>query len=370
MNGRKQDHSYRALLVRHERRARARRVRGGLVAGVLALAVGVPLAVVATRLSHHPAGTFNAGPAFSGASPTGRVAYMRLTKPLTERDSSDLFVVDAASGRVAPVHEGTGFSVWPQWSPDGSLIAYASNETAEGGIGIFVADAGGRDPVNILDREGILEDGGPISVSWSPKGSRIAYVGRHLRSGRSGVWVVNADGTGNHEVLAGHWESVSWSRDGELLLGGDPTTGPGAGQFDIYTVGLDGSGLTRLTDDEAIERQPRWSPDGSRIVFAKVTVEAENHDYGQDVFVMDPDGSKVRRLTDWEGFDSFAVWSPEGEWIAFASDRDATPEQLQGNSGDRPLSGVSIYVMRPDGSDVHRLAEGGDVALLPSSWTY
>ena len=49
---------------------------------------------------------------------------------------------------------------------------------------------------------------------------------------------------------------------------------------------------------------------------------------------------------------------------------DATPEQREGNSANRPLSGVSIYVMHSDGSSVHRLAEGGAVALLPSSWTY
>jgi len=63
------------------------------------------------------------------------------------------------------------------------------------------------------------------------------------------------------------------------------------------------------------------------------------------------------------------VWAPDGSWIAFASDREATPDQQQGNSTSRPLSGVSIYVMRPDGSDVRRVLNGGDVALLPSSWT-
>ena len=98
-------------------------------------------------------------------------------------------------------------------------------------------------------------------------------------------------------------------------------------------------------------------------------MEFVNQDYGQDIFVMDADGSNLRRLTAWEGFDSFAVWAPDGRWIAFASDRDATPEQQQGNRQNHPLGGVSLYVMRPDGSDVARVLEGGDVALLPSAWS-
>src|SRR5436309_7920249 len=101
---------------------------------------------------------------------------MRLTKPLTEKDSSDLFLVDAASGRIEPLHEGSGFSVWPQWSPDGSRIAFASNETGQGGIGIFVGRANGTESVNILDGGRLLADGGPISLSWSPDGSQIAFV--------------------------------------------------------------------------------------------------------------------------------------------------------------------------------------------------
>lgn len=303
--------------------------------------------------------------------PTGRIAYMSLTKPLSQRDSSDLFVLDAASGEVTPVHEGRGFSIWPQWSPDGSLIAYVSNETGRGAIGIFVAKADGTDPVNILDPGRMLDgEGGPVFLSWSPDGSRIAYVGRDLESGQAGLWIVNADGTGDEAVLGGHWETVSWSPDGErLLLAGIPQTDADTDQFDVYTVRLDGSGLVRLTDDELVERVPAWSPDGTRIVFARVSVEFENQDYGQDVYVMDADGSDVRQLTDWEGFDSFAVWAPDGAWIAFASDRDATPAQQRGNRGNEAFGGVSVYVMRPDGSGVRLLLEGGDVALLPSSWT-
>jgi Tol biopolymer transport system component len=348
------------------RRERNRRV----AALVVAAAVGLAAVNVVWQLrstgdrSHRPA---------ADVTPTGRIAYMSLTKPLSKKDASDLFVLDAASGEVAPLVEGEGFSIFPQWSPDGSSVAYASDES--GGtlgefIDIFVAEADGTDAVSLLGPGRMLDDPGPIALSWSPDGSRIVYAGRDLETGRQGIWIVNADGSGHRRVLDGYWEAVSWSPDGRrLVLTGDPQTKGNSRQIDLYTIGVDGTGLVRLTDDGSIERWPSWSPDGTRIMFADVRVAFENPDYGQDIYVMDTDGSDRRRLTDWEGLDSFAVWSPDGSWIAFASDRDATPEQQEGNRSNQPFAGVSIYAMRPDGSDVVRLLDGGEVAFLPGSWT-
>jgi Tol biopolymer transport system component len=341
------------------RRRRRRRVAALTIAAV----VGLASLAMARELLHLASRTTTPG---TSVQPSGKIAYMRLTKPLDQADASDLFAVDAASTEVTALHEGTGFSAWPQWSPDGSRFAFASNETEQRRIGIFVAGTDGTEPVNILEGRRSLGEGGPISLSWSPDGARIAFVGRDFRTGRTGVWTVRPDGTDERTVLAGHWEAVSWSPDGSrLLLAGVPAS---AKQFDLYTVRLDGSGLLQLTDDELVERAPSWSPNGTRIVFAERTVAFQNEDYGQDVFVIAADGSSPRQLTHWEGFDSFPIWSPDGKWLAFASDRDATPEQQSGNRGNRPFGGISIYVMPTDGSHVMRLLEGDAVALLPSAW--
>lgn len=151
------------------------------------------------------------------------------------------------------------------------------------------------------------------------------------------------------------------TRRGRLLVEGFPHEGH-EGQFDLYSIRPDGSDPVQLTDDEAGEHEPSWSPDGARIVFA--TGES---DLAQDVYVMNADGSDVRSLTDWEGLDLIPVWSPDGQWIAFTSDRDATPQQLASNrSGEAIVTGLSLYVMRSDGSDVSMLFQGD--AVYPVSW--
>jgi Tol biopolymer transport system component len=343
------------------RRQRTRRILALAVAAVIGIA-SVLVVWRSLRL---------AGPRTPGGEPgpTGRIAYMRLTKPLDQRDASDLYAVDVASGEVTALHEGEGFSVWPHWSRDGSRLAYASSETEDGRIGVFVGPADGSDAADILAGTGDLTPGGPISLSWSPEGDRIAFVGGDAETGSPGLWTVNADGSGRRLVLEGTWFEVAWSPVADrLLVVGWPASDPDA-PVDLYVVRTDGSDLRQLSHDAVVERAPSWSPDGARVLFAETTATTfENRDYGQDLFVMDADGSDRRQLTEWQGLDSFAVWSPDGAWIAFASDREATPEQQRGNASNRPFGGVSIFAMRPDGTGLLRLLEGGDVALLPSAW--
>jgi Tol biopolymer transport system component len=163
-------------------------------------------------------------------------------------------------------------------------------------------------------------------------------------------------------VLDGHWEGVSWSPDGRRLVAyGFPQLE--GGRFDVYTMDPDGTDLVRLTDDETVERQPSWSPDGTKIVFAT------GDGFDLDIYVMAADGSDVRRLTGREGIDLFPVWSPDGEWIAFASDRDLSPEVRAANRSGETRFRTAIYVMRVDGSDVVAIPRARGGITLPVSWT-
>lgn len=122
---------------------------------------------------------------------------------------------------------------------------------------------------------------------------------------------MDADGSGVTRLTdndAGDW-SPDWSPDGRRIA----FTSDRNGNRDIYVMDADGSGATRLTDNDAVDHAPDWSPDGQRIAFHS------GRDENWDIYVMNPDGSDIARLTDNDAEDGSPAWSPGGQRIAFSS---------------------------------------------------
>jgi WD40 repeat protein len=107
------------------------------------------------------------------------------------------------------------------------------------------------------------------------------------------------------------------------------------GDFEIWIMNPDGSNQRNLTNNDASDLSPAWSPDGNKIAFVS------HRDGNDEIYVMNAEGNAVKRLTDTEdASESFPSWSPDGEKISFDSNRDGNWE---------------IYVMASDGTDVQRL---------------
>ncbi len=85
--------------------------------------------------------------------------------------------------------------------------------------------------------------------------------------------------------------------------------------FDIFTMNVDGSGETNITNHPANDTNPAWSPDGTQMAFTS------NRDGNTEVYVMNEDGSAQTRLTNNSVADFQPAWSPDGTKIAFVSDR-------------------------------------------------
>lgn len=132
-----------------------------------------------------------------------------------------------------------------------------------------------------------------------------------------------------------------------------------AGNTDVYVMNVDGSGLTRLTDDPGWDGTPSWSPDGAQIVFASERQGAPV------IYVMNADGTDQRPLTEPEYTSLMPVWSPDGKQIAFASTH---PYKISVQGAPATTdAGLEIWVMNADGSDLrHVTGNIEDQAIYPT----
>jgi hypothetical protein len=90
----------------------------------------------------------------------------------------------------------------------------------------------------------------------------------------------------------------------------------------MWTMNPDGTDPVQLTFGSDSKENPRWSPDGRRILYSKPGgFDSFGSDLGLDMFVINADGSGEQNLTQSVGDDTLGRWAPNGQSIAFASTR-------------------------------------------------
>ncbi len=267
-------------------------------------------------------------------------AAMRVPVPLSVRAPSLGFRVVAIASQVR--NQEVGQADPRQWK-----IAFDSQR--DGNRDIYVMDANGGNVRRLTQTSGKLR------LSWKPKWSpdrtRIAFhsnrdgTAAEGRSEENEIYVMNANG-GNLRRLtnndAADLDPV-WSPDGNKIA----FVSHRDGNPEIYVMDADGGNVRRLTNNFVVDREPAWSPDRRTVAF-------ESHrDGNPDIYVMDADGGNVRRLTQNPVADAGADWSPDGARITFRSLRDG-PWQ--------------IYVMDADGGNVRRLTHDSK-ASYRANWS-
>lgn len=210
-------------------------------------------------------------------------------------DDSDLeiYSIGIDGSNLTRLTNDPFMDVYPAWSPDGTRIAFLSKREKD--LDIYVMDADGSNIRKLYDSG--FNDG---DVDW--------VDGSIVFTSRFAIWKMNADGTQpvqiTHPPNRGQWGNANlpagdydprMSPDGSKIAFErlEDTNQPNGG-YDIFVVNSDGTGETRLTQNDFSQGLASWAHSGDKLVY---TVAAINGQGKYDIFMMNADGTDNRNIT-------------------------------------------------------------------------
>lgn len=163
--------------------------------------------------------------------------------------------------------------------------------------------------------------GSEVRATWSPDGSQVAYIQTRWPSDSwedAGLYIVDADGSNPRRIYeCSAWcnamDYPDWAPDGGIYVGidsnvPDPESPPLT--FEIWRVDPrtgDAQAVVSREDEMTVE-QPRISPDGTQVAYARERIADGNW----AIFVADLAGGEERRLTEWDMYAAYPDWSGHG----------------------------------------------------------
>lgn len=203
--------------------------------------------------------------------------------------------------------------------PDATTSEFEATYTADGSTYAFVQSKGNLNLKLIIrdagGREAVFDPGGGFAgvrrPSFHPTGERVCFAiptstGQEIAS-------VGRDGKDRKTLTAGginNWPA--YSPDGKRIA----FCSSRDGDFDLYVMNADGTGVKRVVKLEGMQSRPAWSPDGKRLAFTW------NREGNYDIYAVNLDGSGLTRLTDSPERDDYATWHPDGKSVVFVGERN------------------------------------------------
>jgi Tol biopolymer transport system component len=296
--------------------------RGAAVLVVLAALAFGNLRLVSSRLDAEPEnvakgrvlpGTRGAGSAnvFVSALQADAKKPRRIFVSVLVREDEKLvnqvIAVDPENGKWKKIADGGGR---PRVSPDGDTALLGKSE------GIWNCDTQGS------NNPGQISDKGTFAL-WSPDGKQIIATSGKQEKGKWQVenWLMNADGSKPARLPIHEEDHVhDWSPDGKWLVTVSDRDRIRIDRkayinygYQLYLVQPDGKNERRLTKD-GINLQPRFSPDGKRILYSYTRPDKVEGGW----WIMDLDGANPREIFRRDAMTSSdtACWSPDGKQVA------------------------------------------------------
>jgi len=218
-------------------------------------------------------------------------------------DKYDIYTVNRDGKNMKRLTNYNVYTAEGVLSPDGKKIVFTSLK--DGDLDIYTMNVDGTDVKQLTHTLGY--DGG---AWWSPDGKKIAYRAHHpkdttevrqykellaqglIRPSKVELFVMNADGSDNHQVtaLGGANFGPSWTPDGKKIVFASNYFAPRSGNFELFLVSADAKmagadQLEQLTFNPSFDGFPMFSPDGKHLIFASNRHDAKEGE--TNLFVAD-----------------------------------------------------------------------------------
>lgn len=237
--------------------------------------------------------------------------------------------------------------------PDNGRITFSRYDPATDASTLWVADADGQNQQQLVT--------GPSTFSdWSPDGTRIAFdyaddTGFHIAT-------ITPDGEQRRTLISepGVQETPDWSPDGEWITYGAMDANLPFFSLSIWVIRADGTDARRVTSG-GFDVEPVFSPDGTQIAFARIVDDGdEDHPQVNSLHVVNTDGTGLRQVVAPRAGLEHPDWSPDGKWLGF----NIAPENPElADSG-------AVIAVRPDGKALHVLrARTADLGFFKTAWS-
>lgn len=243
---------------------------------------------------------------------TGKFAFHVKTKPSESYYTEEIFTLNADGTDYKQITFLDKHSFRPTWSPDGTKIAFGSQEPYDNqddyvaNRKVYVMDSDGSNITEIYQEDVALYD-------WSPDGLKLLYNIGGFQS--RDFYTMNIDGTDRSllfEAPRGIWRA-RYSNDGTEIVA---NLDHGGWNFPLYIFSSDGSSYTKITDDGATYSYPYFTGDAMSVVHVyEPDIFAPDSDYGtcpesgedfdcwemlrrDRLYIIDRDGSNLRAIND------------------------------------------------------------------------
>jgi len=248
---------------------------------------------------------------------------------------------------TVPATAQSGFTVisqfedrYPRWSQDGNTLWFYSNRM--GGADLFRIQADGT------EMERITTDAGREVVPVpSPDGQWVVYTRQGLDDEDENLFLINLQ-TGEHQKLTddpANDTDPNWSPDGEKVV----FVSNRSGNYDVWEIGRDGTGLRQLTDSPQREGLPMYAPNGHFLVFQRTMARRD-----ADIFVKDMQSGEETNVSAWDsGWDGWPSVRHDGE-ILFTSNRDGSSQ---------------LWAVQPDGSGLRQVTQFPGTNVRRAHWS-